>query len=319
MANMMLIIVKLIRLFVLMFGIISATFLIVHYGFEKDYADTLIKYVDFLKQVMHWDFGVSTVTGQPIFSEIISRWPATIELGLIAMLISIVIGIPLGVIAATHQNKPLDRFLISLSLIGYSMPTFWLALILILFFSVGLDLTPVSGRLDIMYDITPVTGLMLVDTLLKPVIQQYHFNAFYSAVSHLILPAIVLASVPTAVFARMTRGSLLEILSQDFILSARARGLSEYRVLLIHGLRNALTPILSVGGLHFITTVITGSIVAELIFGWPGIGSYIIQSVYARDYGVVQVFLLSMGLMVLLMNTLIDVIIFLISPRTLIR
>lgn len=317
MATTMFVIIRLTRLFVLMFGIVSATFLIVHYGFEINHADTAIKYVNFLKQVLHMDFGVSTVTGQPVLSEIMSRWPATIELGMIAMFMSMVIGIPLGVIASINQKNLLDRFLISISLIGYSMPTFWFALVLILFFSVGLDLTPVSGRLDIMYDVTPVTGFMTVDTLLKPINKQYHFNAFYSAVSHLILPSIVLASVPTAVFARMTRSSMLEILSKDFILSARARGLSEYRVILIHGLRNALTPILSVGGIHFITTVVMGSIVVEVIFGWPGIGSYIIQSVYARDYNVVQFFLLSMGAIVLIMNTLIDLIMHLISPRTL--
>lgn len=312
----MFIIVRLIRLFVLLFGIGSATFLIVHFGFATDHADTAIKYVNFLNRVLHMDFGVSAVTGQPVLSEIMSRWPATIELGVLAMLMSIFIGIPLGVIAAKNQKKMLDRFLMSISLFGYSMPTFWFALVLILLFSVGLNLTPVSGRLDIMYDITPVTGFMMVDTLL-PVNQQYQFKAFYSAVAHLILPAIVLASMPTAVFARMTRSSMLDVLSKDFILNARARGLSEYRVILIHGLRNALTPILPVGGIHLITTVIMGSIVVEVIFGWPGMGNYIIQSVYARDYSVVQFFLLSMGVIVLIMNALIDSVMYLINPRTL--
>jgi len=311
----MFVIVKLLRLLVLMFGIVSATFLIMHYGFDRSHADTVLKYTDFLKRLLHLDFGISTVTGQPILTEIMSRWPATLELGMIAMLISLVIGMPLGIIAAINQKKLLDRFLIGLSLIGYSMPAFWFALTLILFFSIGLDLTPVSGRIDISYDLTSITGFMIIDTLLQPASKGYHLNPFYSALSHLILPSIVLASVPTAVFARLTRSSLLEILPKDFILGARARGLSEYRVILIHGLRNALTPILSVGGIHFITTVAMGSIVVEVVFGWPGIGSYIIQSVYARDFGVVQIFLLAMAIIVLLTNTFIDLIIHLINPR----
>lgn len=312
----MLAIIKLARLLILMFGIVSITFLIVHYGCEADHSNTMIKYINFLKLILHRDFGVSVVTGQSVFSEVMSRWPATIELGVIAMLMSILIGIPFGIIAACNQQKLLDRFLMSISLFSYSLPAFWLALVLILFFSIELDLTPVSGRLDILYDITPVTGFMLVDTLLQPVYKQYQFKAFYSAVSHLILPAIVLASVPTAVFARMTRSSMLDILSKDFILSARARGLSQYRVILIHGLRNALTPIFTVGGIHFIMTVVMGSIVIEVIFGWPGIGSFIIQSVYARDYSVLQFFLLCMGIIVLIMNTILDAVIYLINPKT---
>lgn len=311
----MYVLVNLLRLVVLMFGILSATFLIMHYGFERDHADIALKYADFLKRLLHLDFGVSTVTGQPILKEIMSRWPATLELGLIALFISVSLGMPLGIIAAMNQKKLVDRFLISLSLIGYSMPSFWLALTLILFFSIGLDLTPVSGRIDINYELQPITGFMLIDTLLQPASKGYHLKAFYSALAHLILPSIVLASVPTAVFARLTRSSLLDILPKDFILGARARGLSDYRVILIHGLRNALTPILSVGGIHCINTVAMGSIIVEVIFGWPGIGSYIIQSVYARDFGVVQTFLLAMGIIVVLMNTFIDFIIHLINPR----
>lgn len=309
------ILLKLTRLLIVAFGIVSATFFIIRIGFEMNHTGIVKEYVDFLKGVIQMDFGISAATGQSVLSEILSRWPATIELGVIAIVLASVIGIPVGVIAANNERGLVDRCLIGVALIGYSMPAFWFALLLILLFSVGLDLTPVSGRLDIMYDVRPVTGFMMVDTLLGPVRAQYHFNAFYSAVSHLFLPTIVLASVPTAVFARTTRSSMLEILSKDYILSARAKGLSDARILLVHGLRNALTPILSVGGIHFISTVITGSIVVEVIFGWPGIGSYIIQSVYARDYSVVQVFLLSMGVLVLISNTLIDLILHLISHR----
>lgn len=273
------------------------TYIMMQYGFD----------VDFKNRALFGEFG--------ILSEIKARWPATIELGLMAMLFSILIGIPLGVMSAVNHKNWLDRLLIGTSLMGYSVPIFWLALILILVFSVGFNITPVAGRLAVMYDIAPITGFMLIDTLLLPARQTYHFNAFYSAVSHMILPILVLASMPIAVFARMTRACMLEVLSKDFILTARAKGLSEFRIIFIHGFRNALPAILSTGGLLFITTVIMGSIVTEVIFGWPGIGSYIIKSVYARDYAVVQVFLLMMGVIVLMTNTVLDLIILFLDPR----
>ena len=201
------------------------------------------------------------------------------------------------------------------SVIGYSMPIFWWGLILIIFFSINLNITPVSGRLDILYDIEPQTGFMLIDTLLPDVHAEYGMNAFYSALSHMILPAVAMATIPLAVFARMTRSSMLEVLSEDYIRTAKAKGLSFMRIIWVHAFRNVLTTIITLGGILFISTVITGAILTETIFGWPGIGSYIVSSVYARDYPVIQASIVLIGLFVVIINILIDILYRFANPR----
>ena len=275
----------------------------------------LTQYIEFIKSSLSADFGVSTVSQQPAVRELMARWPATIELGLFSLLIAMVIGIPAGVIAAIKKNTLVDYLVMTTSVVGYSMPIFWWGLILIICFSINLDLAPVSGRLDLVYDVEPITGFMLIDTLMPVPYGDYGFAAFQSALAHLVLPAVAMATIPLAVFARMTRSSMLEVLSEDYIRTAKAKGLSFMRIIWFHAFRNVLTTIVTVGGILFISTAITGAILTETIFGWPGIGSYIVSSVYARDYPVIQASIVLIGLFVVITNMLIDLLYRQINPR----
>ena len=276
---------------------------------------TLSQYMKFASSSLSADFGVSTVSHQPVLRELMSRWPATIELGIAALLIAVLIGIPAGIIAAIKKNTTIDYLVMTTSVIGYSMPIFWWGLILIICFSINLNITPVSGRLDLVYDIEPVTGFMLIDSLLPNVRAEHGFGAFNSALSHLILPATAMATIPLAIFARMTRSSMLEVLSEDYIRTAKAKGLTFARIIWVHAFRNVLTTIITLGGILFVSTVITGAILTETIFGWPGIGSYIVSSVYARDYPVIQASIMLIGLFVVVVNIGIDMLYRLANPR----
>jgi dipeptide transport system permease protein len=196
-----------------------------------------------------------------------------------------------------------------LSLTGYSMPIFWWGLLLIMLFSVELGWTPVSGRIDLLYYVEPVTGFLLIDTLLSD-----QDGSFLSAVQHLILPAIVLGTIPLAVVARMTRSAMLEILGEDYIRTARAKGLSSFRVIALHALRNALIPIVTVIGLQ-VSVLFTGAILTETIFSWPGVGKWLIEAVYRRDYPVIQGGVLLMGVVVMVVNLMVDLTYGYINPR----
>ncbi|TQV84973.1 ABC transporter permease [Aliikangiella coralliicola] len=281
-------------------------------GLDKSITE---QYQNFLSQAVQGNFGTSVVSSRPVKEELLARWPATIELGLFAMLLSLLIGIPAGIIAAVYRRRIADYVVTISSLVGYSMPIFWWGLVLILIFSVTLDLTPVSGRLDILYDIEPHTGFMLIDSLLSNAREEYQLDAFASALHHLLLPGIVMATVPIAVFARITRSSMLEVLSEDYIRTARAKGLSEFRVIMFHAFRNALIPIITIGGLFFVSTVVAGAILTETIFGWPGIGNYIVSSVYARDYPVIQACILVIGMLVIIVNMTTEYLYRLVNPR----
>lgn len=275
----------------------------------------LSQYLEFAKSAAQADFGVSIVSQESVSKELFTRWPATVELGMLALLMAFIIGIPAGVIAAIKRNTVIDYAVMVVSVVGYSMPIFWWGLILIIFFSINLDLTPVSGRLDLLYDIEHVTGFMLIDTLLPQARSDYGLAAFYSALGHLFLPAFAMATIPLAVFARMTRSSMLEILSEDFIRTAKAKGLSFKRIVWVHAFRNVITTLITVSGILFISTVITGAILTETIFGWPGIGNYIVGSVYARDYPVIQASIVLIGVFVVLINLVIDMLYRLANPR----
>jgi dipeptide transport system permease protein len=195
------------------------------------------------------------------------------------------------------------------SLVGYSMPIFWWALLLILFFSINLGWTPVAGRLGFLYDIEPVTGFMLIDTLLAD-----DPEAFLDAVRHLMLPALVLATIPLAVIARMTRSAMLEVLRENYIVAARAKGLSPFRVVFRHALRNAMIPVVTVIGLQ-VSILMTGAILTETIFSWPGIGKWLLESIYRRDYPVVQGGVLLIATLVIFVNALVDMLYAVINPR----
>ena len=267
------------------------------------------QYLHYIWGVMHGDLGISLKSRLPVWDEFVPRFKATLELGVCAMIFATAVGIPVGVLAAVKRGSIFDHTAVGLALTGYSMPIFWWGLLLILLFSVQLGWTPVSGRIAVEFYIEPVTGLLLIDTLLAG-----DYEAFRSAVRHLILPAIVLGTIPLAVIARMTRSALLEVIREDYIRVARAKGLSPLRVIGVHALRNALIPVVTVIGLQ-VGTLLAGAILTETLFAWPGIGKWLIDSINRRDYPAVQGGILLVASVVMLVNLLVDLLYGLINPR----
>ena len=276
------------------------------FGFDRS---LIAQFWDYFTGVLQGDLGQSFVTKRPVWDEFFALFPATLELSLCAIIFAVALGLPSGVIAAVNRGKFFDRALMSTALVGYSMPIFWWALLLIILFSGNLGWTPVSGRIDLIYFFEPVTGFMLIDSLLSG-----QDGAFRSAVRHLILPTIVLGTIPLAVIARQTRSAMLEVLSEDYIRTARAKGLSPLRVNGLHALRNAMIPVITVIGLS-VGTLLAGAILTETIFSWPGIGKWMVDSIFRRDYPVVQGGLLLIAVMVMAVNLIVDVLYGLINPK----
>ena len=267
------------------------------------------QYLHYLNQLAHGDLGNSLVTKKPVLTEFLTLFPATVELGLVAILIATLVGVPVGVLAAIRRGSWFDQISMTGALIGFSMPIFWWGLLLIILFSGILGWTPVSGRISLIYFFPPVTGFMLIDSLLSG-----QKGAFASAVSHLILPSIVLATIPLAVIARQTRSAMLEVMGEDYVRTARAKGLSPARVIGVHALRNAMIPVITTIGLQ-IGVLLAGAILTETIFSWPGIGKWMIDSISRRDYPVVQSGLLLIAGIVMIVNLLVDLTYGLINPR----
>ncbi len=273
------------------------------------------QYAIYLWKAVHLDLGESFVTHEAVWSEFTKLFPATLELSLCAMLFATVAGLLAGITAAIKRGSPLDHGVMGLSLAGFSMPIFWWGLLLIMFFSVGMRTwapefaLPVSGRMALEFDIAPRTGFMLIDAWLSP-----DEGAFKSAVSHLVLPSIVLGTVPLAVIARMTRSSMLEVLREDYMRTARAKGLAPSRVVFVHALRNALVPVVTVIGL-LVGTLLGGAVLTETIFSWPGVGKWLIDAISRRDYPVVQGGILITATLVIVVNLLVDLMYGLINPR----
>ncbi|WP_341677416.1 ABC transporter permease subunit [Niveibacterium sp. SC-1] len=267
------------------------------------------QYLRYVQHAVQGDLGNSIATGEPVLREFADRFPATLELATAAMLFALLLGIPAGVLAALRRNTPVDYGVMGVSLAGYSMPIFWWGLLLILFFSVHLGWTPVSGRIAIEFDPPRVTGLMLVDAWLSD-----EPGAFRSALSHLVLPAIVLGTIPLAVLARMTRSAMLEVLGEDFVRAARARGLAPWRVVLRHALRNALIPVLTVVGLQ-IGALLGGAVLTETLFSWPGVGKWLVEAIHRRDYPVVQGGILLCALLVIASTFVVDLLYGWVNPR----
>jgi len=276
------------------------------YGLDQP---LLTQYGIYIGKVLQGDLGKSIITQTPVAQEFLSLFPATVELALCAMMFALLIGIPAGVLAAVKRNSWMDHGLMGASLTGYSMPIFWWGLLLILLFSVQLGWTPVSGRIAVAYFIEPRTGFLLIDSALSN-----EAGAFRSALSHLILPTIVLGTNPLAIIARMTRSAMLEVMGEDYIRTARAKGLTAFRVLGIHALRNAMVPVVTVIGLQ-VGVLFTGAILTETIFSWPGVGKWLIEAIARRDYPVLQGGMLLLGLIVMSVNVLVDLSYGLINPR----
>jgi dipeptide transport system permease protein len=267
------------------------------------------QFLEYITHVLSGDFGISVVTQAPVLREFMQLFPATLELSLVAIVFAVSLGLPIGMLAAVKRGSPYDHTFMGIALAGYSMPIFWWGILAILLFSIKLDLTPVSGRISELYYVEPITGLMLIDTLFSD-----EEGAFLSALSHLILPAIVLGTIPMAVVARMTRSSMLEVLGEDYIRTARAKGLSNMRVIALHALRNALIPVVTVIGLQ-VGTLLGGAILTETIFAWPGIGKWLIESIGRRDYPVLQGGILLVATLVIVVNLIVDLMYGALNPR----
>jgi dipeptide transport system permease protein len=280
--------------------------LVKEYGLDRP---VLVQYAIYLGRLAHGDLGRSMITQAPVLREFAALFPATIELAVCAILFALVVGIPAGMLAAVRRNTVLDHGVMVGSLTGYSMPIFWWGLLLILLFSVQLGWTPVSGRIGVQYYFEPVTGFHLVDAWLSG-----EPGALRSAAAHLVLPMIVLGTNPLAIIARMTRSSMLEVLGEDYIRTARAKGLSATRVVALHAFRNALIPVVTVIGLQ-VSVLFTGAILTETIFSWPGVGKWMIEAISRRDYPVLQGGLLLLGGVVMMVNLLVDLTYGLINPR----
>ncbi|RFC67145.1 MULTISPECIES: ABC transporter permease subunit [Mesorhizobium] len=275
-------------------------------GYDRSY---IVQYLDYLWGILRGDFGTSISTKSSVLGQFFQLFPATLELSLCAIIFAVVLGIPAGVLAAIKRGSFWDQTIMGTALIGFSMPIFWWGLLLIILFSGVLQWTPVSGRISLMYFFPSVTGFMLIDSLLSG-----QKGAFTSALSHLILPTIVLGTIPLAVIARQTRSAMLEVLSEDYVRTARAKGLSSFRVVGIHALRNAMIPVVTTIGLQ-IGVMLAGAILTETIFSWPGIGKWMVDSVFRRDYPVIQGGLLIIAGMIMLVNLIVDLLYGLLNPR----
>ncbi|PZQ96980.1 MAG: peptide ABC transporter permease [Cereibacter sphaeroides] len=276
------------------------------FGYDKS---IYLQYFDFLGRLLQGDLGNSLVTKKPVLSEFLTLFPATLELGLVAIIIAVLVGVPIGVFAAIKRGSWFDQISMAGALIGFSMPIFWWGLLLIILFSGILQWTPVSGRISLIYFFPQVTGFMLVDSLLSG-----QKGAFASALQHLILPSIVLATIPLAVIARQTRSAMLEVMGEDYVRTARAKGLPQSRVIGVHALRNAMIPVVTTIGLQ-VGVLMAGAILTETIFSWPGIGKWMIDSISRRDYPVVQSGLLLIAALVMTVNLIVDLTYGLINPR----
>jgi dipeptide transport system permease protein len=268
------------------------------------------QFLDYAGGILQGDFGISIISKTPILTEFFTLFPATLELTFFAMLFATLLGVPAGVFAAARRGGIYDQTLMGVALGGYSMPIFWWGLILILLMSNTLGLTPVSGRVDLIKFYYPaVTGFAIIDSLLSG-----EKGAFKDALHHLVLPAVVLGTVPLAVIARMTRSSMLEVLEEDYVRTARAKGLSVTRVIGVHALRNALIPVVTSIGLQ-VGTLLAGAVLTETIFSWPGVGKWLVDSIGRRDYPALQGGILLIATCVILVNLVVDLLYGLINPR----
>lgn len=262
------------------------------------------QYIAYLSERLTGNIGISTTSQQPIINELKEVLPASIELAIVAAVIALVVGVPLGIWAALTKHKLAENAIMALTLTGYSIPVFWLGLTLSLWFGVKLGWLPVSGQLNLLYDIKPVTGIMLIDTLLSD--SPYRISAFHDALLHLILPAITLALFPFTVVVRITKAAMNNVMDKTFIQAAAARGLTPIKVVMRHALPNAFLSITKNLSL-MLGTFTSYAIVVEVIFSWPGVGNWLVKGIYQHDYTVIQGGIMTVALLIILLNILIDI------------
>jgi peptide/nickel transport system permease protein len=277
-----------------------------HLGLNKP---VYVQYGMFLKQLLKGDLGETIWTRQKVWIEVKQRFPATIELAVVALFISCVLGMLLGIISATKQYSIFDYLSMLGALIGVSMPIFWLGLVFMLIFSLNLGWLPMSGRLSVGVELETITNFYVLDAILTA-----NWEALRDALWHIIMPAFTLSTIPTAIIARMTRSSMLEVLRQDYIKTAKAKGLSQFKVVFKHALRNALIPVVTTIGLQF-GVLLCGAILTETIFAWPGVGKWIYDAVMQRDYMVIRGGTLFLASIFIVINLCVDVLYAVINPR----
>ena len=271
----------------------------------------IVQFADYLSELFAGNWGVSLISGQPLSEEIMLALPATIELSACAMFIVILVGIPLGCYSGLRAYSATDFTINSISVTAYSVPVFWLAVLFILTFSLQFGWLPLSGRINLLFDIPPQTGFLMIDILLADNVDKA--AAFSDALLHLILPVLSIAFISTASMIRITRRSIIDVLNKPFIIAARSKGLSSKQIFFRHVLRNALLPILPLMAMQ-ITTLITNAMIVETLFSWPGIGNWLIQAIYQRDYSALRMGMLAVSTLVVMITIAIDLFNRLIDP-----
>ena len=276
------------------------------FGLDRSYA---YQYFIYISNLLRGDMGTSIRSSVPISQEIFIRFLATVELSIAAMLLSSFIGIMAGVVSSVRQYSIIDYSSMVLALVGISMPIFWLGLMLMYLFSVKWGILPMMGRFTMGLEYSSITGFVMMDSLLSG-----NLHLFLNSSKHLVLPAFTLATIPTAIIARMTRSSMLEVMSKDYIRTARAKGLNRRSVIFKHALKNAFLPISTVIGLNF-GLLLGGAVLTETIFSWPGLGRYVVDSLLARDYPAVQGCILFFAVIMVIVNLAVDILYFYLDPR----
>jgi ABC-type dipeptide/oligopeptide/nickel transport system permease component len=268
-----------------------------------------VQFIHFMNGLVTFDLGMSFTQRIPVSQVILPRLPATIELSVLSIIVALLIGIPVGIISAVKRFSLLDKIGTFLSLLGVSMPGFWFSLLLIILFSVTLEWLPIAGRIEHGFNVPSITGFVLIDTLLSG-----NLAAFIDALKHMIMPSLVLGTTSAALIMRVMRSSMLDVIRQDYILFARAKGLSFRLVILKHALRNALISTVTVVALQM-GHLLAGNLIIEFIFGWPGIGQLVVKAIYARDYPVVQGVVLVYAFAFILTNFVADLLYTYLNPR----
>lgn len=274
-------------------------------------SNILNQYWSYITHVFSGELGVSMSSHLPVASEIVNLLPATIELSVVALFIAMIIGIPLGFIAAINHKKAADNTILVVAMVGYSIPVFWLGLLAILIFSIQLGWLPSAGRLSLVYEIESVTGIQLFDIIMSK--SEYKWQAFQDATRHIIMPASVVAIAPMTIFIRLARNSMLEVLSSSYITAAKGKGLTFWQIIYRHAIRNALVNIIRHIGLRF-ANLVTLAMVTEVVFSWPGIGRWLIESIFQRDFTAIQGGLLALSLFIFIVHIVMDFIYAALNP-----
>jgi len=267
------------------------------------------QYYIYMSKILRGDLGRSLVTNNPVTEDLSNRLPATAELSLFAMIVATLVGVPAGIISAVRRNSIVDTASMAFSLVGVSMPIFWLGLMAMYLFAVVLHWLPAGTRIGVDVQLERITNFYLLDAIISG-----NVPALIDLMRHMIMPALVLGTVPMAILARMTRSSMLEALNQDYVRTAHAKGLPARAVVIGHALKNALLPVVTIIGLQ-VGTLLSGAILTETIFGWPGIGRWVFDSIQLRDYPVVQGVTLVIALVFVFVNLIVDVSYAFIDPR----